>query len=489
MSLLSRYLKSYRQECHILEDAATIKGVRMFSELQTEYSTEYVYVGAAAGYFEDPRYQGAMLLASGQNQILCFGQDNEQLLNDVLAAFEFYGRIEQRLLYLASEHAPLKDMLQVLDAVIDDPVFVFDIRGRLAEERNGEYLNDPALLSMVQDSRFLNQTVLEDVFLNREGGISHDLTDQPQILHRAEAPDIECVAMYLSQKEEHAGFVMFFPVSRLGIEAAFVLEPLLASVFAQAAEFTAKDSLSQSSHSILLRLLQQESLDEMVLQGFRENLAVEGEAILLVFYSTAIQNYTFRHMLIRQIQKRKIPGISCEFDNFVVALTDDRHADTILENLRSELGGRRFIVGVSMPIREIEEIYTAYQQALFALRTGGKPGVWYCKDVALPYMLSALSEKEMTMKLLHPALPMLRQYDEQNHTCLYETLHLYIHTGMSQTQTAEALYVHLNTLKYRIRRIRELGHIDFEDRNEIFYLELSYALQEAADKQRGETTE
>ena len=73
MSMIAKYLEKYTPEVHITNDAQTIRGVRFFTEQPLDYSLDYVYLGEAGGYFQDPRYKNALLLANGQNQILCHG--------------------------------------------------------------------------------------------------------------------------------------------------------------------------------------------------------------------------------------------------------------------------------------------------------------------------------------------------------------------------------------------------------------------------------
>ena len=48
--------------------------------------------------------------------------------------------------------------------------------------------------------------------------------------------------------------------------------------------------------------------------------------------------------------------------------------------------------------------------------------------------------------------------------------------GMNQIHTANALFIHRNTLKYRLAKISELTDIDLSDPDEKLYLSLSLRL-------------
>ena len=70
--------------------------------------------------------------------------------------------------------------------------------------------------------------------------------------------------------------------------------------------------------------------------------------------------------------------------------------------------------------------------------------------------------------MVHPALKILQEYDLENNSDLYKTLYVYLKYSKKQTAAAEALYIHKNSLSYRINRIEELTNLDLDD-NDVFY--------------------
>lgn len=83
---------------------------------------------------------------------------------------------------------------------------------------------------------------------------------------------------------------------------------------------------------------------------------------------------------------------------------------------------------------------------------------------------------DMTQTLLHPALQILLQYDRKNTTELYKTLCAFLDNEKNYLETAKALHVHRNTLKYRLGRIAELTGISLDNEQELKYLRLSFWL-------------
>lgn len=143
-------------------------------------------------------------------------------------------------------------------------------------------------------------------------------------------------------------------------------------------------------------------------------------------------------------------------------------------------------VGVSMPVHHLGEMAIAYEQALFAVNAEPGGGIRHCSDYALAYLLRLLSENTMSALLRHPAISVLENYDRKNRTDLLLTLETYLRQNCSQNRTAEALHVHLNSLKYRLRRIVELTSLDLRDSEALFYLQLSLRISPQASIETGE---
>ena len=85
--------------------------------------------------------------------------------------------------------------------------------------------------------------------------------------------------------------------------------------------------------------------------------------------------------------------------------------------------------------------------------------------------------KAVDADLASPALAKLRKYDIDNGTEYYRTLFTYLLCERNQTLTAEKLFLHRNTLIYRVNRIEEIIGTDLKEERERLYLLLSYLAQ------------
>lgn len=58
--------------------------------------------------------------------------------------------------------------------------------------------------------------------------------------------------------------------------------------------------------------------------------------------------------------------------------------------------------------------------------------------------------------------PLVR-YDREHHGDLVKTLDAYLRHGGNSTRTADALFIHRNSLRYRLARIQALTGLDHDD--------------------------
>ena len=80
---------------------------------------------------------------------------------------------------------------------------------------------------------------------------------------------------------------------------------------------------------------------------------------------------------------------------------------------------------------------------------------------------------------LHPALDVIEEYDKANQTNLLETLDVYLINDCNAQKCGRLLFLHRNSLVYRIRRIQEIAGVDLSDPTERSYLRLSFLLRTA----------
>ena len=108
-----------------------------------------------------------------------------------------------------------------------------------------------------------------------------------------------------------------------------------------------------------------------------------------------------------------------------------------------------------------------YRQALIAMRIRDALGlpdelVQYGNVSVYQLYLNFSSPKELDA-FCHPAIMALLEHDRTHAAKLLPTLSAYLKHERDVQATADELFVHRNTLTYRIRRILELCPVDLDD--------------------------
>ncbi len=152
----------------------------------------------------------------------------------------------------------------------------------------------------------------------------------------------------------------------------------------------------------------------------------------------------------------------------------------IREQIEMEFPDSTIIGGISGPAKTLAEWPTQYDQALQAMQLGerlkltnqfvefGSLGIY-----RLLYDLEEQPEvRHFTDEIMRPLI----EYDDQNRGSLVKTVEAYFDHHGNISQTAESLFVHRNTLLYRMERIEELTGINLDQANMRLALHLSLKL-------------
>lgn len=77
-------------------------------------------------------------------------------------------------------------------------------------------------------------------------------------------------------------------------------------------------------------------------------------------------------------------------------------------------------------------------------------------DLGLFRILMECEDRDELSKVHEETIGLLRQYDEQNNINLVGTLRAYFDQDCSLKETSQQLYIHVNTLKYRLQKVYEV---------------------------------
>jgi DNA-binding PucR family transcriptional regulator len=124
------------------------------------------------------------------------------------------------------------------------------------------------------------------------------------------------------------------------------------------------------------------------------------------------------------------------------------------------------------------------------MRTTGGSGqhtIFY-EQLGTYRLLAEVGELGVVDRFVEEWLGPLIAYDSDHGAELVAILSTYLECRGNYDASAAALFVHRNTLKYRLRRIREIANLDLEDADTLFNLQLatrSFATRHALEHPDG----
>lgn len=148
---------------------------------------------------------------------------------------------------------------------------------------------------------------------------------------------------------------------------------------------------------------------------------------------------------------------------------------SLLRSLR--IDSEEYFIGISNIHSSLGELGMGINESLFAERSGEmfKNQLNYFKDIGIFSVLIPLSRDKWVRNFYEQIINPIKSYDEKYNTELFHTGLKFVENDGNYIKTAEALYLHKNTIRYRINKIKELHHMENSELN--FYEQLSIAIK------------
>ena len=142
--------------------------------------------------------------------------------------------------------------------------------------------------------------------------------------------------------------------------------------------------------------------------------------------------------------------------------------DSFKRRVEQRMPMQKLAVGVGSVFKDLDNLTYSYKRARAASRKAlisGERVVWF-DDMDTERLLYLISDpfliKEMGSDLLQPLI----DYDEKNSSDYVRMLEIYLRTNGSIQETASQMYLHRNTVIYRMNNIKKLLNSDLDSTEE-----------------------
>ncbi len=154
------------------------------------------------------------------------------------------------------------------------------------------------------------------------------------------------------------------------------------------------------------------------------------------------------------------------------------------ELLRTELRlGNKACIGVSLPIRDLTQLKYYFSQTTYAIEAAIRDSRDNAHSIihAFSYMIRYIiqfSGQEGIVFACHPDVLKLKALDTNTVSDYLSLLRCYLDNERNMSNTAKGLYMHRNTLVYRLEKLNSLLTANLDDVYERNYLRLSLYVME-----------
>lgn len=495
--------KTKKVYCHVDSDTYFVDAELMTSKKLT-YTKEYIYIGKTS------MFNGNLMAISNtcfilQNddsvvfenyhennlRIIEINDDEDifEIYNEVRAFFrmsEKYIHFKMSLLEVIASGGNLEKLINTASKLMGNPLIVVDLSYKVLanspEENITDFLwfdnvkNGYCSYDLIAELRKLEPLLKEVRKSNKPYEVTCDLSPIKKLICKIkiEGKTIGHILLFECEKQ----------ISSKDHDYLMLLRDILAKELDKKQFY--RHTKNILSEEILYDILENNITDKAII---KERLANAS----FIFYKHIsvgvidiskfeVKQYVYMNNWNSHLSNLFPKGISIYYNDHIVLLY---HYDNFSDKENRIGKAKDFLLrnnlkmGISCDFSSLADCNYYYQQAKRSLEIGEiiapKNCVYHYEDIQPYNYIYMLKDKMSKEDFYNDSLHLLKEYDEQNGSDLYNTLYLYLKNNHNITSTSEEMFIHRNTLRYRIEKIIEIIRLDL-DENENSY-KLYYAFK------------
>lgn len=218
---------------------------------------------------------------------------------------------------------------------------------------------------------------------------------------------------------------------------------------------------------------QKKTVDEGHLMEVRENIKKSIE--------TEFRSYGMRHLMVLSQPNAAVVLLPAELFSRDLLIT-------ILTNIMNRGEGKYHIsmkAGVGTAYEYIEDFKKSYQEAMNALAISKivtkEQKVYFYENLGIYSLIAQITNGKFLDDYIESRIGKLIKADQMQEGELCETLETYLEHNCNANATAEALFIHRNTMRYRMDKIKRILDDDINDMSMFLELKLAFAIKRYRD--------
>ncbi|MCL6573944.1 MAG: helix-turn-helix domain-containing protein [Bacillus sp. (in: Bacteria)] len=389
----------------------------------------------------------------------------------------------------------LEEFADLISQVLKCPITIEDANHRLLAYSTHDERTDPARISTIIGRRVPEKVINQ---LWKEGTIPTLLkTNEPiRVESMSEIGLGNRVAISIWKQEEVLGFIWVLEIDKsLTNEDFGLLKKAADAAKNKLLQLqTRKNKKEEHSQEFFWKLLtgHLKVREEIFKHLYTLQITPPSSFAVLVFSFdgniTSIEEQYISYLLkTSQHLKIMLYTIDCNQLILLVSANNidqpfnelEHFAKTIVYKMNERYGIKDIIPIYSSIYEDYQKIDKAYQETLTVLSIKEKfpnetRDIFNYQKLGIYQLFDSIIEKRKTEEYENYSLTRLYKYDQNHNSNLINTLEVFLNKDNNINDSAKELNVHANTLTYRLKRITEIGEVNFKDPNQkmILYLDL-----------------
>lgn len=138
-------------------------------------------------------------------------------------------------------------------------------------------------------------------------------------------------------------------------------------------------------------------------------------------------------------------------------------------------------IGIGTEVEYLEDVKISRKEAADAIRNAAMADasgqIYRYREQGIYTLISKIQDDKFLDKYVEKQIGSLIRADALNKGNLCETLESYLNHNCNVKETAQALYIHRNTMNYRMNKIKEILGEDFENLDNCLMLKLAFIIR------------
>lgn len=476
MWMLVNRLHNFELEVHIRDDSpVNLKSARR------AYATDCVYVYQSEGH---------SVCQSGEDSIIIKDMDAQEAVEIIQSVFDYYNDWDT----MVRDAAVQMDFQTVIDKswhIFHNPVVLMDASWTvLAISKRYKYSELDEEWAHLCNYGSTSLSVFQS--LRNDPNSNYNIMGA-QYYHMDDASLSNCLSSLIMSNNAVCGRITIIEHDRELNRGDQQILNYIVSLLAPHMGYLNKNN-DVSCFSVFQKLLAGQMVDLGQLQQYMRYMNWSNGKDSYYILAACPKNNLFQYedtVLLRNKLSRLLPQCDVTvIEKNVVLLIASKHLnESVIDTIYKTNINQGYVIGKSLPFLDIRFCRYYYNQAVFAASHGsiGLSGknkkdvsnlkINYFYDCAIEFIIRN-GDKNEAIAACHPDISKLWHMDQEQNMDRIHTFKAYLNNERSLMSAAQELFVHRNTLVYRINKIINGLTCDLEDVYTRDYMKLSIRILE-----------